>query len=771
MSVVYHKRYFINFMGMPDENSSGRSYRVEFYKRGDSADAIPGVVELQGSGSPFLQSLNDSEDLLAPLRTSTARISFIDDISLQELSPKDAFEWQVRLLRLDDGKQLFIGYLTAEVYTQPNIEGPNVVTVNAASPLTPIAATTMQLVDVGSLSIGRLLHMALSECEGVDSVYIPAMYTINKATSLADFTDILHWQFSSSNFIKTSDSGVVTGELFECDTYSAALEAICKLFGWSLTDVGDGSLYFVSPGYTGRYMQIGKYQLLASGFVPTVVSPTIIDEGYLFPVDASNTIDFRQGVGSAVVKVTATTSELSLPDPESLIDTYSFARETVELTSAAGEEHSAEVAEVTTTLRPLGLKLFAYALTNDNKWVELENFSRDIINEELQVPYDKVGVEFSKFDWANPEDLKENAENPKRAWSLTDAYRIKEAAEIVDISNLLGDLEDVILPDDKPIMSFYIQGGIFNSGAFVVDFQAMASPKKGFFIPEDSSWQGGDITEPTKGISAGIRNVNFPYWGADAKALRVSLKVGNKYYNGDTWQDSKAIFSIPISADSAQWHIVKSNKTIDMPYGGDSGWYIPIPELLSGNIELSVYKSFTDSETVKKYGVEIYPQGTIIEAKPLVPLIYIKGFSLKHEAIISRKNITEADVTFYKSFKGSFKEQKEVSLPLHSRINSSEQMSLVFDGFSTAIDTVWRTTATEAAKPERFLLANIERLYSRPLTSWRTASSLREVTPFDMFSKPDGVLPLMGYTINYAVGVIELHLTKVESEKELRYVE
>lgn len=747
MSVVYHKRYFINFMGMPDENSSGRSYCVEFYKRGDSADAIPEVVELQGSGSPFLHSLNDSEDLLAPLRTSTARISFIDDISLQELLPKDAFEWQVRLLRLDDSKQLFIGYLTAEVYTQPNIEGPNVVTVNAASPLTPIAATTMQLVDVGSLSIGRLLHMALSECEGVDSVYIPAMYTINKATSLADFTDILHWQFSSSNFIKTSDSGIVTGELFECDTYSAALEAICKLFGWSLTDVGDGSLYFVSPGYTGRYMQIGKYQLLASGFVPTVVSPTIIDEGYLFPVDASNTIDFRQGVGSAVVTAAVSTADLDFLDIGGLVrsQTLNQGENSVyidNIYTGEAEIFTAQYTELEAKILESRLQLKSYVLDDNNEWIEASSSPNN------------AGATFEKIDWFDPAMLDENAAEKKVEWNFEDVIRVKEH------------YDKVLIPKDYPLITAKSRGGAFSSGAFVIDFSIMASPVAGYYIPHDPYWQGGSMKEPRSGVSWNTNMVSFPYWGTTVgggySALNVSLRAGGKYYDGEKWVDSFTQFIIKVSNESAQWHAVISNKTLDMPYSGSSGWYIPINELLAGSVEFNIYQSFATEANLN------IPE---IGKLPLIPNVYIKGLTLKYVEEYSFNPVTTKDATFYKGFNSSFKEKLDVSLPLHSRINSSEQMSLVFDGFSTAIDTVWRTTATEAAKPERFLLANIERLYSRPLTSWRTASSLREVTPFDMFSKPDGVLPLMGYTINYAVGVIELHLTKVESEKELRYVE
>ena len=745
----YQKRYYINFVGMPQQNISASSYRVDFWRRYPDNVIAPAAIELEGGPTPFLHSLSDVDDLLTPLRASTARISFCDDIALGDMLPADGFEWKVTLTRLDDGKQMFVGYLTAEVYTQPDVEGPNIVTVNAASPLTPIAATTMKLLGVGSLSIGSLIHSAISECDGIDRVYIPAQYTINKAASRADFTDILRWQMSSSNFIRTTDSGVVTGEDFECDNYSAALEAVCRLFGWSLTDTGDGALYFVSPGYAGEYMQLTKAQLIATeAFTPTMVTPTITNEGYLQPIDNGDTVDFRQGVGSAMITAQPQSADLNLPGWGEVVFDQAFTQGKVgvyvENYSGDADVYDAQVAKLTTTLNNTRLRLHSYKLENE-QWVEVKA-------DKDNTGY--AGASYEKFDWFDPAKL-DDEQDKKREWSFQEAIKIIES------------YNRVLLPQDLPIVTATMRGGAFAGGAFVLDLSAMASPVEGFYIPADPYWQGGSMADPTSGVSYNQYMVRFPYWGTSVgggfTGLNVSLRCGNKYYNGEKWVDTFSKFIVKISNESAQWHPILTNKTLDMPYAGSSGWYIPINELLDGDIEIKIYQSFASSESLNSPA-----SGKL----GLVPNVYIKGLSLQYAETYTFKEVTAKDVTFYKDFGSSFTERKEIALPIHGRINSSEQMSLLYDSGVTAIDKVWRTTAAEAAKPEQHLLTNVERLFASASQKWRRGAAIIDVRPIDLFSRAGNkMMAMSGLTLNYAESAIELSIAEVKSETPIRYVE
>lgn len=767
--MTYFKRYFINFLGMPDEDSSGRSYRADFWKRYADGSAVPDIVELTGSGSPFLQTLSDSEDPLTALRASTARISFIDDISLSELLPSDGFEWKVTLTRTDDDKQLFVGYLTAEVYTQPIIEGPNIVTVNAVSPLTPICATTMKLLGVGSLSIGRLLHLAISECEGITQVAIPAQFTIAKATALSDFTDILRWQISSANFIKTSDSGVVTGKNFECEPYSVALEAICKLFGWSLTDIGDGTLYFVSPGYTGQYMVIGKNQLLAAGFVPTVITPSVSNEGAIFPVDAEDTVDFRQGVGSAMIKIAATTAAIESPSVEMQIKQWSYGRSEQKMWKTNGATVDAAVGMrqavlsngqiVTPRYRPTAI-YNSSGILSSVEWSVVEDGSAG---------ENDVVAEYIELDSCAPSAIESTDDMPaeKRSWNFQSCWKFDEQRRF-SVGD--GGVSFAYVPDSWPYLTFRGRAGLLTSGAINISFDVRAAWNEAFFLADNYTFGGGNIEgtiQEELAINSTSALVNPIYWGLQ-KNIKASLRVGDFYWNGSQWVNSFARFDIPISVESAEWHPVLSNKTIDMPYAGSEGLFIPVTTSIGGPLEFSLYPRMAQySGTPSR--PDNYLRNGVYEAAT-----YIRGLSVSFANSLDYSDASEGGSSFYKDFGLSFFDKKEESLPIHSRINSSEQMSLLYDGNATAIDAVNRITSNNAAKPEQFLLANFERLYAQVSRRWRRGMELREMKPIDIFSisgKAESVLTISGSTTNYALGVVELRLTEVKSESSVRYVE
>lgn len=752
---------------MPRQNNLGSSYRVDFWRRYADGESAPAAIELEGGPTPFLHSLSDVDDLLTPLRASTARISFCDDIALGDMLPADGFEWKVTLTRLDDGRQMFVGYLTAEVYTQPDIEGPNIVTVNAASPLRPIAATTMKLLGVGSLSIGHLIHSAISECEGIDRVYIPAQYTINKAVSRADFTDILRWQMSSANFIRTNDSGMVTGQDFECDNYSAALEAVCRLFGWCLTDVGDGALYFVSPGYTGEYMQLTKAQLIATeAFTPTMVTPSITNEGYLQPIDKGDTVDFRQGVGSAIIKAQPQSSAIEIPSVDGQVAQWSYARIQQNMWKMDNSTYDAEVGLRRSVLGRGQIVTPRYRAT---PVIDANGFISSIewqVVEDGSVWDNDVIAEYIELDSCDPKLLQSNGTTPaeKREWNFQPTWKINGRRTY---SNPDGSNINVYIPENRPYVTYRGKSGLLTTGAINISFDVRAAWNDAFYLAADYTFAGGNIEDTTQeelGVRSSGDYVDPIFWGKQ-KYIKASLSVGGKYWDGVTWRDYFSMFDIPVSVESAEWHKIASNKTIDMPYAGSEGWYIPITTPISGVLEFSIH-------TVQKYNGMPTKPSDYFRTGSYTATAYIKNISVTFANSLDYSDVSGGEATFYKDFSSSFTERKEITLPIHSRINSSEQMSLLYDSGVTAIDKVWRTTAIEAAKPEQFLLANVERLFASVSQKWRRGAEIMDLRPIDLFSRAGNkVMAMSGLTFNYAQSVVELNIAEVKSESSIRYVE
>lgn len=758
--MTYNEKYYIELTSAPDNNGVSTDYRIALLRREESASNTP-AVKLEGGPSAFVLSLGNDDDPLQTTRVSSAQISFFDDIELSDLVPSDATEWRVTLTRTSDGKQIFIGYLTAEVYTQPAIEGPNVVTVNAASPMVPIMAETMPLANLGKLTVGELLHMALTTCEGITQVYIPAMYSLDLPTKASQYTDVLRMMFSPSLYTSVSEVASVTGEEYEYDTYDMPLEALCKLFGWSMVDPGDGALYFLSPGYEGDYMQLSLADLQAkSAFLPKLVAPQFFAEGAIQPIDKGDTVEVRQGAGSTTITVSATDVKVITPSIEDYIQSQGFTRRNATYSHYGVPDVEVEIAELNAVVRHPDITLHKYILNGSlaadgsivKEWAE----TTDPLTSSL------AGAAFQKFQWANPDDLLLNAEKRIRSWSLQSAYRIQESASATVPGVALGGYITAVIPEDLPLLTMRAGIGGFTGGALVINMNALAVANDGLFIPEDSYVQGGSLTEATAYNDApfGLRN----FWGNNTtlesnKGVKCSLSVGNMYWTGARWSTTPSKFLVSLSKERGEWHPVVSNKNVDMLYEDAEGMYVPINVPLSGPIVLKIFRTTVVTSAGENNGF----------SGPW----YMKDLSVTYKPTIVHEIPSVADTTYYRDFGLRFTEEKEVELPLHSRINGSEQMSLIYQDEATSLDTLYRSTHSAQAKPEEFLLDEYQRIYGRAIRRWRRGMMMRELRPIDLFTQGIGdyALMLTGFTADFDENTVVAYLTDVKTANTKYYVE
>lgn len=758
----YYTRYYFDFTSAPDDNGVCVDYRVNIAKR-DLLIFPPTPIELQGGPSPFVLSLGNDSDPLAVTRTASAQISFFDDIDLSVLLPSDATQWRVELVRVSDGKRIFWGYLTAEVYTQPAIEGPNVITINAASPLVPILAEKLDTTDVGMVTIGRLIRNALYTIEGIDTVYMPAIYSTDYPTATSQYTDILRYTLSQAMYIHIADDAAITGVQYESDNYAEPLEALCRLFGWSMVDVGDGSLYFVMAGYDGKYMQLTFDDLVAeAAFTPILVEPAVSGESGIESIDTGDTVEYRQGVASVRVEAKATDINVEAPDPEKYVMNQSFGRSSeqyiLRYSGNEGEEDGtirSEVAKMMATVSAPAIKMHHYDFIYEGElppvdtpnpvlegeWVESDTPS-------FSFREDGAGASLLKYDWANPDSLNINANPRKNGWTFTPVYFIKEKGAPRRFA------PDV--PETFPLLEMRFPPVGVVSGAFCINYEVMALAEEGICIARDGYVQGGTLETPA---AAYISNIFINFWSNYQKLIRASFRVGDHWWSGTRWVAEKSIFYLPISTAEAEWHPAISNKTVDMPYDGSEGVYIPITTPLSGDVEIIIYRTevLNAGQSVSGYGGNWY----------------LKGFTLEHKATIERAIPTLADTTYYRSLGNNFTEKKDVTLDLHSRINGAEQLSLIYKDATTPLDTLYKVTHASARKPEQYLLDEYERVYGRALQRWRRGMMLRELKPIDIFSRAtsSSVLAITGYTADFDANTIVAYLTDVKKINKIHNVE
>lgn len=750
----HYERFFFTIESLPNNRGEVFNYRVSLRQRMKIGDALanpPAVVELDGGPSPFVISVQNDNDPLMPIRTSSARISFADDIDLAELLPSDAKEWKVVLTRLNDSVDVFTGYLTAEVYTQPAVAGPNIVTVNAASPMVPTCSTTMALQGVGMITIGELLTMATNVTGDIHTVYMPAMFSLKDSVEAVDYIDILNWKFPSSPYAR--DVNTLTPVEDKYSPYSEPLTAICTLFGWSMVDIGDGALYFTSPAFTGKYMAIPAESLTGGDY--TLVEPTVEDMSVLVRTDNADTVEIQQGYRAATLTVSAKSQEIALPSLEGSVVEQEFSRESVLAYTYTGgfQTFTAECAGIRAIIRDSRITLPKYYLELVNGIPEWRSIATE---EEALTREGSVGAFYRKIDWVNPDTLKPDAEQPKRGWKFEEVLMMIDAASYVSPAD--NKQYNVRLPEDYYLLRANVEGAFIPRGALVVDFSMMASPFDGFYMVEDGVYEGGNIesTATDLSLSGGIQSIDSAFWQSEKK-LKFSLKVADRYYNGAAWVDSFATFDIPVDVDKAIWHPIDSNKTVDLLYDGGSGYYIPITEPMAGDVELCIYPSFYPYS-----GVSLY-NGTMVRS-------FLKGLSLSFAEPIENRIENEDDLTFVRDFGKSYTEKLEKSLTLHSKVNVAEQSTVLYDGTGAMIDAVYRTSVAEAQKPERHLLDEYQRVYGRALRRWRRGTWLRDLQPTTAFLREGALLTATGYTADVEENTVEVYLSDVESVKITRNV-
>lgn len=768
---AHYERYFFTINSLPNNKGEVFNYRVSLRQRMRISEARahpPVVVELEGGPSPFVISVQNDNDPLTPIRTSSARISFVDDIDLGELLPSDAKEWKVVLTRLNDSVDVFTGYLTAEVYTQPAVAGPNIVTINAASPMVPTCATTMLLQGVGMITIGELLARAVAVTGDIRTVYMPAMFSLKDSADAADYIDILNWKFPSSPYAR--DVNTLTPVEDKYSPYSEPLMAICTLFGWSMVDIGDGALYFTSPAFTGKYMSIPVDSLRGGDY--TLVEPTVESIEVLPPVDNADTVEIQQGYRAATLTVSAKSQEIALPSLEGSVVEQEFSRETVEVTTSSLQvRQTAECAGIRAEIRDSRIEMPRYLLELVNgspEWRRLtpkeEEEWEDRWNNpgtwptwtDLEDMEYLAGAHYRKIDWVSPDSLKPDAEQPKRSWKLEEALMIVDAAWYV--SSRTNEKFMLRLPEDYCVFRANINGCFIPRGALVIDFSLMASPVDGFYLSEDGRFEGGDIEDYVSWLGKTSSQLASDVYWTSEKKIKFSLKIADCYYNGSAWVEEFATFEIPVEIEKAVWHNVVSNKTVDLLYEGDSGFYIPITEPMAGDAELCIYPTF-------------YPFGGASPYQGTAPRSFIKGLSLSFAELIENYIENENDLTFVRDFGKSYTEKLEKSLTLHSKVNVAEQSTVLYDGTGVMIDAVYRTSVAEAQKPEQHLLDEYQRVYGRALRRWRRGTWLRDLQPTAAFLREGALLTATGYTADVEENVVEVYLSDVESVNIARYVE
>ena len=757
---MYALRYTIPFVG--NEIAEPIRYRVELWQRLEEGSATPEVVELDGAPSPFEFSLANDDDPMLPIRTSTAKISFVDDIDLVELLPADGFEWRVVLMNADDNTAVFTGYLTGEVFTQPFVEGPNIVTVNAVSATVPALATEIPFVDSGSLSLFGFIAAFFECASDLTHIYIPAQYTTSEYIVPEQYLAFLKGvSFSVWNFISRVDNPQITGKEYEFDYFTDVWEAILKLLGWSFVDVGDGSLYLASAGYVGDYMQISREQIANGGyFAPTLIATELLPFQDIEPVDKSDTMEVRRGYDAISIEIEVNDTTSVMPSIDSQVEGWKFERydKEVEAVRHGGEgttddflEYGVAIAKKTPTLKVGDIELHCYRPS----WAFNADGVPVATSWQHISPNEAIDVEDVVSRYIDEDSCLDVEKGNRKEWSFKQFYRFQEWARYHLAFNSIQSL-----PEDYPLLTVRGFVGMNDEAMLNFNCEMRAVPVEGLHIPSDfliapAVLDSGAVVDGFWGVvEENNTHLSSEFWGKKM-LISASLKVGDLWWNGESWTFEKSKFEIEIDTTRAEWHPVVTNKTLDMPYSGSSGLYIPLNGE-GGAFEFNIYPEL---RKITERSDEEYSSPPIEGLASTI--VDMRGVSL---TLIPKLDYTEGDSSnneIYKSFARNVKGKREISLPLHSQIDGVVAKSVLFSD-ARPLRNVWR--AGKNKKLEEMLLDDNERIFTTTLRRWRRGLALKAIRPINGWAQSAGrIMVTTGATINYAEGVGEVYLTEIKS--------
>lgn len=186
------------------------------------------VTEMTPAAEPFTTSIQESDDIFTPIRSSNGYIRVVvndvDDIS--DLVGAAPLSRAVTLTV--DGTVRWRGFLACESFTQPwdkaplELELPVMSALEVARGVYPSAA----LADLGYINIAQFLYnmnVALGATTAPGFAWIRYYFPV-----LSETPGTLQYQFDMKNYATATDKNTK----HEMASYYDILEDICKLFGW-----------------------------------------------------------------------------------------------------------------------------------------------------------------------------------------------------------------------------------------------------------------------------------------------------------------------------------------------------------------------------------------------------------------------------------------------------------------------------------------------------------------------------------------------------------
>lgn len=595
------------------------------------------VTELIGSDSTFSVEIDDNDFLYAPSRFSTATIRIVGNDYLQSLFSTAYQQYRVTFKR--DGAILWCGFVKPEIYTQDYSSDIFELEIECMSAMSTLEYIRYQSEERKFVSLWDLLKKCIqSACGRYSAVYIPHVYASSAAEYNAGENVLEKMTVSEQDFFDEDD---------EAMTLKEVLEEVCKLLGWTLCD-WKGELYFVDLDHTGKYYQYNVDLSFENG----EISGNSINVQKVGFSGSGHTLDMLPGYNKTTVRVSNYPVGDLLPkeefSPKEMYDSY----------KVINDEYTEETYVQGMILDSWNLKAYGenfplgsgniYELTDDQVRTTGARLNYNMLLGASAYRIGTVDAERSGDEY--------KITGANYSWKTLIRYRVSSRIE------------------GKPILKVNGSLAAYRHGAIGIE---------------------ADILFTTN-YAADPHTVTIQ----DFHALKFGLKIGNEYWNGESWQASEATFNVGIGkvGETVERTAVRGTKTADMPYEGLTGYIVQFPDdrVLIGELELTMYAVDYPYQSDKRIG--------IVDIENL-KLIYQKK---------DNTDDTESDSDRY--YENVIEEEfinelEEIEFKISSYNNDGACYSKVMLGDKYLENNLYASVVEEMIRPEELLIRRIVNQY------------------------------------------------------------
>lgn len=656
-----------------------RAYSIRIH----DADYTGEPVSLEPAAEPFTLDEGGGE-LFVPVSTESGYVRVVDNGDLDGLLPGSALDRKVELYDSDE-ECLWTGYLAPQTFDTLWESPPRVCELPVVSALAALDAVTVTESQGAPEPVASYIWYALSLAGLIlRDLYVPVqMLSVAGAeVSCAE----LRLRLSRYNFLAVNDSDNTDDPDYEAlvgRSWLSVLTDICAYFGWTMIQCGRDVVLNSSRMDTERFWRVSLAQLTAMAMFPEAT--------YTIPT---------------VSRATVAAGSLTLDgDSHKMSVVPGFRKVTVETEINAGDS----LPELPVKGKELWRNDYGVVA-----YVEYRTVLRVIDNRSTDITlrqYAKVGGVVTEIPWHAPSDsdglystqacLVETdswdiGTEGKFNYSFTPYLRLSrtvDATTRLDVSRPLAVLRGR-------------SAGVFPAG--------------GCLCLKADTWN----TFICKEYQVNVKDAHGVLaWGPFDNDLRVSLRVGNLYYDGEGWTETPCVIGLPCGADdSYDWEDaprmpgkVRNTKTLSMPYNGAEGYVFPISETMVGFVELTIYPWVTN-----------YPSAT--SAPDDFEALLLANLSLEYFS--DTQNVLDKGVRVTRVL-AAFGEEKSVKLNLTSNQTSRVGLASLFRvGGLIAAPSDY--AGDVSCMPEEWLLDGMCRAYAR---SYRRLELDVELTDaFDRYS-------------------------------------